>query len=76
VAEFSPATTPCFIDAADFPGPEALARHLEDLDEEEAAYARLLAWKHQGLRPDFVHMAERAGRWDVEPFEVLARMLA
>lgn len=43
----------CFINAAAFAGPRALAAHLLALAEDDAAYAEYLAWKQRPLRPAF-----------------------
>jgi alpha-1,3-fucosyltransferase 10 len=75
VAEFAPGPR-CFVDAADFAGPAALAEYLRHLAEDEAAYEGFLSWKRQGPSPGFARMAERGCRWDVEPFHELCRMLA
>jgi hypothetical protein len=49
----------CFVRVSDFSGPAALARHLLALAADEAAYARLLAWKRQPLRPEFQALLDR-----------------
>lgn len=54
VADFAPAPN-AFIDVADFDGPADLARHLNRLDRDDAAYADLLAWKRVG--PDAAFLA-------------------
>ncbi len=43
----------CLIDVRDFDDPRALAERLQALADDEAAYAQLLAWKRNGLRPEF-----------------------
>ena len=44
----------CFIDAAGFRGPAALADYLNHLVADERAYAEYLAWKARGLSPGFL----------------------
>jgi hypothetical protein len=48
----------CFIDAAHYDGPRALAQHLMELAADEAAYARYLRWKSEPLRASFLGMVE------------------
>lgn len=59
VADFAPGRR-CFIDAADFDGPAALAAHLTRLAGDEAAYQDYLAWKAEPLAPRFIALLERA----------------
>jgi hypothetical protein len=47
VAAFAPGER-CYIDATDFDGPAALARHLQRVAADKEAYAQLLAWKADG----------------------------
>lgn len=55
VDDFAPAHH-CYIDAADFSGPEALARRLTGLTDE--AYEEYLVWKERPLRPSFLELLE------------------
>ncbi|MGI9522090.1 MAG: glycosyltransferase family 10 domain-containing protein [Hyphomicrobiaceae bacterium] len=41
------------IDAADFASPKELAQYLRALDNDDEAYARHLAWKHDGYSQNF-----------------------
>ena len=52
VEDFAPGRR-CFIDVRDFPDPRALAERLQALADNEVKYAELLAWKREGLRPEF-----------------------
>ena len=58
VAAFAPGPR-CFIDATDFDGPAALARHLQRVAADEDAYARLLAWKADGPDAAFRELVAR-----------------
>ena len=49
----------CLIRVTDFSGPAALARHLQALVVDAAAYARLLAWKREPLRGPFRAFLDR-----------------
>ena len=49
----------CVIRVSEFPGPAALAEHLQALAGDDAAYAELLAWKQEGLRPEFLALIDR-----------------
>lgn len=57
VDELAPADR-CYIDVADFSGPEELARYLLSLHEDDAAYHQYLSWKGQPLRPSFVRLLD------------------
>ena len=48
-----------YIDAADFDAPEDLARHLLELDRDDAAYARFHAWRLEGFSAEFRALLER-----------------
>jgi hypothetical protein len=61
IDDYAPARD-CFIRVSDFSGPAALARHLLALAADEAAYARLLAWKREPLRPEFHALLEQLRR--------------
>jgi hypothetical protein len=47
-----------FIDVTDFSGPRALADHLLELDRDESAYQRHLAWKEKPFQPEFQEIVE------------------
>ena len=64
IAEFAPGKN-CFINVADFDSPASLAAHLERLSADEAEYGKLLAWKAQPLRPQFLAMAESVRIWNM-----------
>jgi hypothetical protein len=72
VRDFAPAEG-CFINAADFDGPAALAAHLNWLDENDAAYAAHLAWKAGGPDARFLEMVAAVRR---DPFSRLAALVA
>jgi hypothetical protein len=63
----------CFIDAADFAGPDALAAYLNQLAADDAAYARFLDWKTRGLSPRFLSLVAEVRR---HPFQRLCALLA
>jgi hypothetical protein len=69
--DFAPADR-CYVDTSDFDGPAALAAYLEELIEDESAYAAHLAWKRAGVGPAFLAMLDIAG---VDPWVRLARRL-
>ncbi len=48
-----------YIDAADFESPAHLAQYLKELDRDDAAYARLHAWREKGFSPAFRAHLER-----------------
>jgi hypothetical protein len=52
VADLAPAVG-CYVDTRDFAHPRDLARHLNALDQDEAAYQSLHAWRSAGLKPSF-----------------------
>lgn len=52
VEDFAPGDH-CFINAADFPDPAALARHLTSVASDEAAYRSYFAWKERPFRKGF-----------------------
>jgi Glycosyltransferase family 10 (fucosyltransferase) C-term/Fucosyltransferase, N-terminal len=55
IEEFAPADN-CFINAASYGSPRALADHLIALAADADAYARYLRWKSEPLRPSFLEM--------------------
>jgi len=64
IAEFAPGKD-CFINAADFDGAASLAAYLERVAADEAEYGKLLAWKAQPLRPQFLQMVESVNAWSM-----------
>ncbi len=48
-----------YVDAADFESPAHLAEHLKELDQDDAAYSRLHAWRQEGFSPTFQGYLER-----------------
>jgi hypothetical protein len=62
IAEYAPGKD-CFINVADFDGPASLAAHLKRVSADEAEYGKLLAWKAQPLRSQFVELARSADTW-------------
>lgn len=64
VAEFAPAPG-CHLDVADFDDPAALAARIRELCADEAAYARMLRWKSEGVSPAFDALAAQVedGAW-------------
>jgi mannosyltransferase OCH1-like enzyme len=65
INEFAPGKH-CFINAADFESPQALADYVIKLDADDAAFNEYLAWRSQPLRAEFVRMLEAVR----EPFLV------
>ena len=57
VDELAPADH-CYIDVADFGGPEELAGYLLSLAEDDSAYGEYLAWKQRPLRRSFVRLLD------------------
>jgi hypothetical protein len=49
----------CFINAADWESPAALARYLLEIAADDRAYAGLLAWKTKPFRPEFSRLLEK-----------------
>ncbi|MDR3466130.1 MAG: glycosyltransferase family 10 [Xanthobacteraceae bacterium] len=66
VDAFAPADD-CYIDVRDFAGPRQLADYLTFLDQNDAAYQRLHAWRGAPLRPSLAADLARRG----SPFEML-----
>jgi hypothetical protein len=58
----------CYIDVTDFAGPEALAQHLLELDDDAEAYEGHLEWKRRPFQPDF------QARLEEQRTSVLARL--
>jgi len=42
-----------YVDAADFESPAHLARHLSELDRDDAAYSKLHSWRQEGFSASF-----------------------
>jgi hypothetical protein len=57
IRDFAPGEK-CYIDAADFDSPKALADHLLALDRDDAAYAEYLEWKRRPFAAPFMKLAE------------------
>jgi len=58
VEAFAPGEN-CFINAADWASPAALARHLLEIATDDTAYAGLLDWKAKPFRPEFSRLLEK-----------------
>jgi len=58
VADLAPGAH-CFIDVRDHDGPQGLAAYLLDLLGDEVAYREYLAWRSDGVRPEFRAMVDR-----------------
>lgn len=72
VSDLAPAPD-SFINAGDFASPRALADYLVELDEDESAYAKHLAWKTQSFATPFLALLDDARR---DPFVRLGDQLA
>jgi hypothetical protein len=72
IEEFAPGDH-CYIDASRFDAPRELARYLNELARDEAAYSRYLEWRTQPLRKSFVELLDRSAG---EPFCRLATLVA
>jgi len=57
IRDFAPGEK-CYIDAADFDSPKALADLLLGLDRDDAAYGEYLEWKQRPFRAGFMKIAE------------------
>jgi hypothetical protein len=57
VGDFAPGDH-CFINAADWRSPEALARYLKEVASDDQLYARFFEWKARPFRPQFSRLAE------------------
>ena len=57
IRDFAPGEK-CYIDAADFDSPKALADFLLGLDRDDAAYGEYLEWKQRPFRAGFMRIAE------------------
>jgi len=71
VADYAPSPD-AYVDVRDFDGPASLARHLAALVLDDAAYARCLAWKTDGIGTDLREMLAHVA---VDPWTRLARRL-
>lgn len=58
INDFAPGEN-CFINAADFNGPEALAQFLLDLSRDEGRYNSYLEWKQKPFRASFTKLLEQ-----------------
>jgi Glycosyltransferase family 10 (fucosyltransferase) C-term/Fucosyltransferase, N-terminal/Coenzyme PQQ synthesis protein D (PqqD) len=58
IEDFAPGDH-CFVNAADFADPRALADYLLEVSMDEQAYSRYFAWKEQPFRPNFVRLLEQ-----------------
>lgn len=72
VADFAPADH-CFVDTADFAGPDELARYLDHLDRRDDEYEAYLAWKRTGVSERFL---ELVGSVAERPFCRAAELVA
>ena len=72
IAEFAPGRH-CFVDVTEFSGPRELAAHLLELVANESAYHEYLAWRADGVRPEYRAMVEQVSQ---HPLARLARRLA
>jgi hypothetical protein len=59
VEDFAPGDN-CFINAADWKSPEALARYLIEVASDEHLYASFFEWKARPFRPHFCRLVELA----------------
>jgi hypothetical protein len=57
VGDFAPGDH-CFINAADWRSPEALARYLKEVARDEHLYAGYFEWKARPFRPQFSRLAD------------------
>lgn len=57
VEEFAPGDN-CYINAAEFGGPKALAEFLLELNEDDEAYNAYHAWRKQPVRPQYQRLFE------------------
>jgi hypothetical protein len=57
IEEFAPGDH-CFINAADWKSPEAMARYLVELASDEERYASYFEWKAKPFRPEFFRLIE------------------
>jgi hypothetical protein len=48
----------CFVSTSDFDTPEALARYLQLVSEDEALYQHYLEWREKPFKPSFVRLLE------------------
>ncbi len=71
IGEFAPGEH-CFVDVTAFEGPRALAAHLLELAGNETAYREYLAWRTDGVRPEYLGMLDRL---TPHPLCRLARLL-
>ncbi len=72
IGDFAPGEH-CFIDVNRFSGPRQLAAHLLELARNETAYGEYLAWRADGVRPEYLAMLDRL---TPHPLCRLSRLLA
>lgn len=65
IAEFAPVED-CYIHAADFSGPSELAAYLTQLNQDEAAYARLLNWRDRPINESFKKLCRKMNQPGLE----------
>jgi hypothetical protein len=70
IEDFAPGDR-CFVNAADFPHPGALAEYLSELGNNQEAYRAFFAWKEQPYRPSFRKLMEYSAK---HPFVRLCEM--
>ena len=61
IDDFAPGDR-CFINAADFPRPKALAGYLSEIGNDEEVYRSFFAWKEKPFRPAFRKLMECAAK--------------
>jgi hypothetical protein len=71
ITDFAPGKH-CFINAADFPTPKALAEYLTALANDEAAYQAYFAWKEKPFRTAFQKLLALSAQ---HPFTKLCRLI-
>lgn len=57
IEDFAPGDH-CFVNAADYPDPHALAAYLLAVSKDESAYQRFFSWKSKPFRPAFMRLLE------------------
>lgn len=71
VDEYAPVDD-CYINAADFSGPQALADYLLELDRDRAAYEHYLNWRQRRFKPGFKALCRKC---PPRPFEKLGGIM-
>ena len=72
VENFAPVEN-CFINAADFSGPQALANYLLELDRDQDAFQHYLNWRQRPFKPGFKALCQQCRP---QPFEYLCRIMS